>query len=609
MVNKYRRTQPNGGLRPVCFPPAMFLPFSTRPILRSAGLLLALMLAAGCAAVSGRRSAGLARNGADDGTNASSATAADYSAAAIRARTESQAFYAAAVLHEQEEEFELAIDAYLRAAAADPANEVLVLEAASRVLRYRAAEKSPDEAVTSTRNRLIEVLRKATAVPGATGLLHSRLGLLYSMVGKKELAIEANRKAIQLMPGSLSGYQYLAQIYLQAGQRNEGLKVLDEAARQKNVDSSFLIDLGETYIVFGRGGSMDTIRAKALAVFKRAASPPPTNPVQLQRLAEGFTALGETDAAIGTYRRVLERLPNLTVVREKLVELYLRKQDRTNAVTELRAVIRESPGNAQPHYLLGSILFEDRQLKEAAEAFRHTLILSPSFEPAYYDLAAALMNSERAPEALETLQKARDKFQPGFVGEFYTGLAYARIKDHTNSLKHLTSAEVIARATATNRLNHSFYFQIGAACERTQRFKEAETHFRKALTLQPDFAEALNYLGYMWAERGENLAEAREMIEKALKLEPKNAAFLDSMGWVLFKLGQPREALPHLVKAIELNDEPDATLYDHLGDVYAALNQPAKAREAWEKSVSIEASPAVSGKLKNGSQPASKSKP
>lgn len=610
MVNNYRRTQPNGGLRPVCFPPAMFQPFLSRSILRLAGPFLALVLASGCAALSGRRSTGVARSGAEAGTNsASSATAADYSAAAIRARTDSQAFYAAAVLHEQQEEFELAIDAYLRAAAADPANEVLVLEAASRVLRYRAAEKSQDEAVTSTRNRLIDVLRKAAAVPGASGLLYSRLGLLYSMAGKKDLAMEANRKAIQLMPGSLAGYQYLAQIHLQAGQRDEGLKVLDQAARQKDVDSSFLIDLGETYIVFGRGGSMDAIRARALAAFKRAASPPPSNPVQLQRLAEGFTALGETDSAIGTYRRVLERLPNLTVVREKLVELYLRKSDRTNAVNELRAIIRESPGNAQPHYLLGSILLEDHQLKEAAEAFRHTLILSPSFEPAYYDLAAAQMNSERASDALETLQKARDKFQPSFVGEFYTGLAYGRMKDYTNSLKHLTSAEVIARATATNRLNHSFYFQLGAACERTQRFKEAETHFRKALAVRPDFAEALNYLGYMWAERGENLAEARQMIEKALKLEPKNAAFLDSLGWVLFKLGQPREALPHLLKSIELNDEPDGTLYDHLGDVYAALNQPAKAREAWEKSISIEASPVVSQKLKDSPRPASKSKP
>ena len=599
MVTNHHRTQSNGGLRPVHFLPVMLMP--CRLPIRLACFLLAALLAGGCAVVTRKQPAG--------SDSASSATAADYSAAAVKARTESQAHYAAAVLHEQSEDFELAADEYLRAAAADPANEILVLEAVGRVLRYRPADKAKDEASLRVRERLIEVLRKATAVPGSTGLLQARLALVYSLAGKKDEAIAASRKAIERNPGSLAGYQHLAQIHLQAGQRDEGLKVLDQAARQKNPDTDFLLDLGETYLAFGRGGAMDSVRARASTVYKRVAEAAPKNPVELQRLAEGLTALGEVDLAIGTYRRLLERLPNLTALREKLVELYLRKQDRTNAVVQLRAIVRESPGNAQPHYLLGSVLFEDHQNKEAAEAFRHTLLLSPNFEPAHYDLAAALMNSERAPEAIETLQKAREKFKPSFVGEFYTGLAYGRMKDYTNSLRHLTSAEVIARATSTNRLNHSFYFQLGAASERLHRFQEAEGYFRKALGLQPDFAEALNYLGYMWAERGENLPEAREMIEKALKLEPKNAAFLDSLGWVLFKLGQPREALPHLLKAIELNEEPDATLYDHLGDVYAALNQPAKAREAWEKSVSIEASPTVAAKLKDASKPGSKAKP
>lgn len=599
MVTNHHRTQPNGGLRPVPFLPDISMP--CRLSIRLAGLLLAALVAGGCAVVKPRQTAG------ED--SRPGATTADYSPDAIQARTESQAHYAAAVLHEQSENFELAADEYLRAAAADPANEVLVLEAVGRVLRYRPADKAKDEAAIRVRDRLIEVLSKAAAVPGSTGLLQARLALVYSLAGKKVEAIAASRKAIERMPGSLAGYQHLAQIHLQAGQREEGLKVLDQAAREKDPDADFLLDLGETYLVFGRGGAMDSVRARVSAVYKRAAEAAPKNPVQLQRLAEGLAALGEVDLAIGTYRKLLERLPNLTALREKLVELYLRKQDRTNAVTQLRAIVRESPGNAQPHYLLGSVLFEDHQSKEAAEAFRHTLLLSPNFEPAHYDLAAALMNSERAPEAIETLQKAREKFKPSFIGEFYTGLAYGRMKDYTNSLRHLTSAEVIARATATNRLNHSFYFQLGAASERLQRFTESEGYFRKALELQPDFAEALNYLGYMWAERGENLAEARQMIEKAVKAEPKNAAFLDSFGWVLFKLGQPKEALPHLLKAIELNEEPDATLYDHLGDVYAALNQPAKAREAWEKSVSIEASPAVAAKLKDAPKAGSKAQP
>jgi len=110
--------------------------------------------------------------------------------------------------------------------------------------------------------------------------------------------------------------------------------------------------------------------------------------------------------------------------------------------------------------------------------------------------------------------------------------------------------------------------------------------------------EALNYYGYMLADRGIKLDRARGMIEKAVRLEPKNAAYVDSLGWVLFKLGKTQDGLVQIQKAIQLSDtEPDATLYEHLGDIYAALNQPDKAREAWQKSISLEPNPTVQKKL------------
>ena len=590
MATNHHRAQPCGGLRPVRL--LVTCPVPSR--IHLAVLALALAVLAGCSTAPGGKSSGKARaSGADN----SSAEAADYSASAVKARTESHAHYTAAILHEQNDELELAAEGYYRAALADPSNEALVLEVAGRLLRFRQSEK-PDDKTAELRNKVVELLKKASSLPSASGLVFARLGLAYSIVGKKELAIEANRQAINRMPGSLSGYQYLAQIYLQGGQIDEGLKVLDEAAKQPNADAAFLIDLGETYLAFGRAGAMDAVKARGLDALKRAAALKPANPVQLQRLADAFSALGETDLALASYQQLLERLPNMTAIRNKLVELYLRKQDRTNAAVQLRALLREAPADPQSHYLLGSLLFEDKQPKEAVESFRRTILLSPNFEPAYYDLAAAQMNSEQPREALETLAKARDKFQQSFLGEYYSGLAYSGLKDFTNSLKCLTSAEIIARATATNRLTHQFYFQLGRVYEQSQKFKEAETYFRKTLELSPDFAVALNYLGYMWADRGENLAEARAMIEKAVKLEPKNGAYLDSLGWVLFKLGQPAEALPWILKSIEYNEEPDATLYDHLGDIHAALKQPDKAREAWRKSLSIEPSEKIEKKLK-----------
>ncbi len=97
--------------------------------------------------------------------------------------------------------------------------------------------------------------------------------------------------------------------------------------------------------------------------------------------------------------------------------------------------------------------------------------------------------------------------------------------------------------------------------------------FRKCLELDAEFAEALNYLGYMWADLGNNLEEALELIQRAVDLEPDNAAYLDSLGWVLFRLGRAEDAVIWLERAVELSSEPDPTLYDHLGDVYEALGR------------------------------------
>ena len=169
-----------------------------------------------------------------------------------------------------------------------------------------------------------------------------------------------------------------------------------------------------------------------------------------------------------------------------------------------------------------------------------------------------------------------------------SGIAYSGLKDYTNAASHFNAAEVIAPGRDTNQLTGEFYFQFGATCERKGDYSDAERCFEKCLRLSPDYAEAQNYLGFMWADRGEKLDRARELIEKALRAEPKNSAYLDSMGWVLFKLGQPKPALEFVQKAIDLSEEEDPTLFDHLGDIYAALGQPDKAHTAWVKSLALE---------------------
>ncbi|MCX6928104.1 MAG: DUF3808 domain-containing protein [Verrucomicrobia bacterium] len=506
-------------------------------------------------------------------------------------RAEAHAHYAAGVIHEMNDEQSAATDEYCQAALLDPDDEGLILEVSRRLLQAKKPE------------RALEVLKRAAAQPGASGQIYARLGLIYSQLEKPEQAAAANREAIKKSPGSLAGYQNLFLGYLRNKQPREALNVLDDAARQRNADADFLIGLAELYASLGTQvpAQKEGSKAKALASLNRAAKLSPLTPLLRLKLADGLNLLGQSAKAAELYLEVLKQPPDLPMVVERvranLTSIYLRDSDHKRAAEQLHAILSSDPTNPQAHYFLGRLALEDKKPAEAADHFSKTILLSPDLESGYYYLALAQMELKKVSEALTTLDKARQKFPQSFALEFYTALAYSRQKAYTQALQHFVAAEVIAKATDPAQLNEGFYFQLGATYERKGDYVQAEQYFEKCLQLAPDSVEAMNYLGYMWAEHGVKLDKARDLIEKAVKTQPKNGAYLDSLAWVLFKLNQPAEALPYALQAAELTEEPDATLYDHLGDIYATLKQPEKAREAWRKSLALEASDEVRKKL------------
>src|SRR5207248_3567188 len=125
----------------------------------------------------------------------------------------------------------------------------------------------------------------------------------------------------------------------------------------------------------------------------------------------------------------------------------------------------------------------------------------------------------------------------------------------------------------TEVLTGEFYLNYGAACEEAGNVEKAAELFKKSIEIDPgNAAQAYNYLGYMWIDRGENLDEAGELIKRALELDPDNAAFIDSMGWYYFKKGQYDKALAELLRAASSIEPTEAgEVYDHVGDTYARL--------------------------------------
>jgi len=132
----------------------------------------------------------------------------------------------------------------------------------------------------------------------------------------------------------------------------------------------------------------------------------------------------------------------------------------------------------------------------------------------------------------------------------------------------------------------SVHFALAAALERSGQWDEAVTEFRALLQRQADHAAALNYLGYMFADRGVHLEEALAMISRAVELEPTSGAYQDSLGWVYFRLGDLDRAEKYLREAARLEPH-DPTVHEHLGDLYTLRGERAAAAEAYSRALGM----------------------
>ena len=103
-----------------------------------------------------------------------------------------------------------------------------------------------------------------------------------------------------------------------------------------------------------------------------------------------------------------------------------------------------------------------------------------------------------------------------------------------------------------------------------------------ALQAAPNDPDMLNYLGYLWVDKGLRVQEGAEMIARAHALEPDNGNIQDSLGWAQFKQGQYETAVDTLEQAVD-KEPANAEINDHLGDAYWKVGRRREAVWLWNR--------------------------
>ena len=497
-------------------------------------------------------------------------------------------------LYEQAGNFEAAIDEYRKALIYDPGS-VEIRRSLSEI--YSRQRKFTEAAVLRSEieqkeardyNFIGDCLRYDNDLDGAADFYRRSLetdstqymtriylaGMLYHL-GDYSGAERNFKTAVKYSSSKVEGYLELASFYLKIAENEKALETYRNALDEDPDD--IRPALGAAGLCFSSG---DTTTADSICLSLMEKN---RDSVQsLNSLISAFYALDRLDLAEKAAKRTAELLPNDVGMQRRYAFTLFGNGNFAVAESVMVALDNRDMANGLIYYYLGRLVQRREDFSAAEDYFKKSVAFDDTITYSWINLAVVTDAQGRYEEAIDIMHRAYDKIPADSLEVMY----YTAII-HSRNERYDLARDGYLRLTKSQPDNIDIRFNLAASYERLGQFDDAEREFYWIMERAPDHALALNYLGYMYADKGIKLDEALQMIEKAVSLDPKNGAFLDSYAWVLYKLGRYDEALVQMKEAIKY-DQSDAILYDHQGDIYTALTSHELAKESWIKALEID---------------------
>lgn len=301
---------------------------------------------------------------------------------------------------------------------------------------------------------------------------------------------------------------------------------------------------------------------RAVAIYRQLLTEDPGDARLRNHLAAVLITAGKLDAARDELEALLQFHPDDLEARRKLGLIAIEQEHWPKAVELFQGILDQRPDSAQVRYYLGVALERQGDLPGALDAFSRVAVDSPFGDDALMHRAYLLDTMKHRDQAIALLEKRLEGKVDRADIYIYLASLYA-----AQGHEQLALDRVAAGLKAFPD-NIQLHYQRGVLLEKIGEHDQAAAEMAAILKLDPDFAEALNYLAYRWAERDENLQQALDYARRALK-KSDQPHIRDTLGWVLYRLGDYDQALKELQGAAE-GLPGDPVVLGHLADVCQA---------------------------------------
>jgi Flp pilus assembly protein TadD len=463
-----------------------------------------------------------------------------------------------------------------------------------------------------------------------TPFLSMELAFLFWRDGQTAQARVILQQAIERFPGERILYTTLINSYLVENMVDQAITTMNDYLRLHPEDTSMRQELANLLLQYARfSHAADILQAvpegdrtpemrlllarskaglglvrQAMDQLNLALKEDPTFIEALAELASLQENQGDFVQAEKTYQRILKLDQNTEEVLLRLIHLGVKlnqpdkalsyaltkpeletflleasliflREDLFEQAKVLLALIPEDEGPPEADFYRALAAYDGD--KDAEQALEH-LGRIPN-DHAYYSRALSfqgylLLQIERTEEALNLARKGQERFPDS--SDFLL-LEVEILIDEDN-----LSQAVILLEQARERWPNDpeVLYRLGFFQEQMGKREQALATMEELVILEPDHAEALNFIGYILAEEGRDLERALVLIENALKLKPGSGHIIDSLAWVHYKLKNYEEAWKHIQLAVQITYD-DPVIWEHYGDIARALGKTKEARKGY----------------------------
>ena len=407
-----------------------------------------------------------------------------------------------------------ALQAYLRALAADPSSAQAHIGIAAYYLQRGELDKAFEQLkhgeVAAPQNREIHLmLADIYGKRGDAKLAdyHLLLGGKSKLQSVQKPAVQENlsdvdkeiarlKTSIKEHPEDTLSYEKLGHIYRALGKDAEAIDFYKEAAHRNSTNSDLYLNLG---IMYEKKGLTD----EAVVVYKRAIGVNPASAEAHLRLGDIRFSRGLFQDAVEQYSAFLKLRPESPDIHLKLGRIYAKSREGDLAIASYNSVLTYSPNDGDANREIASLYAKKGENEKALLHYKKALAIQKNDAEARNALISIYVKNKQYDEILILLKETAELNPDDSVNHYKLGLIYDFKKEYEN----------------------------------------AETSYKKSVELKPDNARALNALGRLYMKTG-RLPEAKEALEAAKKADPT----LEETAVLLNNIRNDFNPEPHKIK-------------------------------------------------------------